>query len=169
MIRQCPSVGNRPQVGEFQHQQLYSAPLEMNPCLGAVAAPFAPAHHAPAALQVGCVFLVIAGFEAIAGRRGVTITAAKTHDAPSVPCAPWLADQIRDAIEGEGHALRSLPSGAGHDGMAVGAIADIAMIFVRCRDGISHNPAEAITAEDAETGARVLARFIRNFIPRSLS
>ena len=112
---------------------------------------------------------LLAGFEAIAGRRGVTITAAKTHDAPSVPCAPWLADQIRDAIEGEGHALRSLPSGAGHDGMAVGAIADIAMIFVRCRDGISHNPAEAITAEDAETGARVLARFIRNFIPRSLS
>jgi len=112
---------------------------------------------------------LLAGFQAIADRRGVAITAAKTHDAPSVPCARWLADQIRGAIEREGHALRSLPSGAGHDGMAMAAIADIAMIFVRCRGGISHNPAEAITAEDAEAGARVLARFIRNFTPRSPS
>lgn len=112
---------------------------------------------------------LLAGFDAIAQRRGVTIATAKTHDAASTPCAPWLADQIRDAIESEGHALRSLPSGAGHDGMAIAAIADVAMIFVRCRGGISHNPAEAITPEDAEAGARVLARFIRNFTPRSLS
>lgn len=108
---------------------------------------------------------LLAGFDEIARRRRVDLAAAKTHDAASTPCAPWLADQIRDAIEGEALSLRSLPSGAGHDGMAVGAIADIAMIFVRCKGGISHNPAEAITAEDAETGARVLARFIRNFTP----
>jgi allantoate deiminase len=111
---------------------------------------------------------LLAGFDEIARRRNVTIDVARTHDAASVPCAPWLADQIRDAIEGEEHSLRSLPSGAGHDGMALAALTDIAMIFVRCRDGISHNPAEAITAGDAEAGARVLARFIRNFAPRSL-
>ena len=110
---------------------------------------------------------LLAGFDAIAGRRGVKITATTTHDAASTPCAPWLADQIRDAIEGEEHALRSLPSGAGHDGMAIAAITDVAMIFVRCRGGVSHNPAEAITPEDAEAGARVLARFIRQFTPRS--
>jgi allantoate deiminase len=107
------------------------------------------------------------GFDAIARRRGVTLTATKTHDAASMPCAPWLADQVRDAIEGEALSLRSLPSGAGHDGMAIGTLTDIAMIFVRCTGGISHNPAEAITAEDAEAGARVLARLIRNFTPRS--
>jgi allantoate deiminase len=110
---------------------------------------------------------LLAGFEEIARRRNVTLTTAKTHEAVSMPCAPWLADQVRDAIEGEGHALRSLPSGAGHDGMAIGSLADIAMIFVRCRGGISHNPAEAITAADAEAGARVLTRFIRNFVPRT--
>jgi hypothetical protein len=33
-----------------------------------------------------------------------------------------------------------LPSGAGHDGMAMIDIADVAMIFVRCRGGISHHP-----------------------------
>jgi allantoate deiminase len=40
------------------------------------------------------------------------------------------------------------------------------MIFVRCTEGISHNPAEAIRTEDAETGARVLLNFIRNFETR---
>ncbi len=123
----------------------------------------APADEQRAAAMVE----LLAGFDEIARRRGVTLTATKTQDAASTPCAPWLADQIRDAIEGEGVPLRSLPSGAGHDGMAIGTIADIAMIFVRCTGGISHNPAEAISAADAETGARVLARFIRNFTPRS--
>jgi allantoate deiminase len=39
------------------------------------------------------------------------------------------------------------------------------MLFVRCRRGISHHPAEAISAEDAATGARVLYRFIHDFRP----
>jgi len=37
------------------------------------------------------------------------------------------------------------------------------MLFVRCRGGISHNPAESITAADAGVGARTLLRFIENF------
>jgi allantoate deiminase len=53
--------------------------------------------------------------------------------------------------------------------MAIRAIADIAMLFVRCEKGVSHNPAEAITAADAETGARVLLRFIEDFRPRQPS
>jgi allantoate deiminase len=52
--------------------------------------------------------------------------------------------------------------------MAMIRIADIGVLFVRCARGISHNPAEAITAEDAETGARVLLRFIREFRPKAL-
>ena len=66
-------------------------------------------------------------------------------------------------MQAEGLPVRRLPSGAGHDGMAIDAIADIAMLFVRCKGGISHNPAESITPDDAAAGARVLDRFIRNF------
>jgi allantoate deiminase len=47
--------------------------------------------------------------------------------------------------------------------MAVAAITDIGMIFVRCAGGISHSPEEAIKVEDAEVGARVLLSFIKNF------
>ena len=63
--------------------------------------------------------------------------------------------------------MRKLPSGAGHDGMAMIGLCDIGMLFVRCEKGISHNPAEAISAADAETGARVFLRFIENFRPKA--
>ena len=45
-------------------------------------------------------------------------------------------------------------------------IADVGMIFVRCRAGISHHPAEHVELADADAGARVLLRFIENFRPR---
>jgi allantoate deiminase len=56
-----------------------------------------------------------------------------------------------------------LSSGAGHDGMALVAIAPIGMLFVRCKDGVSHNPAEAVTLADIAIAARVLTRFIVAF------
>ncbi len=99
----------------------------------------------------------------IAVARGVGIASEKLYEMPAAPCAPWLMDQIDSAIADAGIAPFRLPSGAGHDGMAMKAISDIAMIFVRCERGISHNPAEAITTADAEVGARVLLNFIRNF------
>jgi allantoate deiminase len=49
-----------------------------------------------------------------------------------------------------------LVSGAGHDAMAMASITDIGMIFVRCNDGLSHHPDEAVTAEDMKAGASVL-------------
>jgi len=61
--------------------------------------------------------------------------------------------------------VHHLPSGAGHDGMAIIDIAPIGMLFVRCQGGISHNPAEAVTLDDVATGTRVLARFVLAFVP----
>ena len=106
-----------------------------------------------------------AEFEAIAARRAVGIALTPLWEARTALCAPALQRQFAQAIEAEGLPVRHLPSGAGHDGMALVAIAPIAMLFVRCKGGISHNPAEAITVADAGTGARVLARFIERFVP----
>jgi allantoate deiminase len=104
-------------------------------------------------------------FERIAQRRGVSIQVAKSHEAGAAPCSPWIMAQIDRAIQAEGIAPCHLASGAGHDGMAVAAITDIGMIFVRCAGGVSHSPAEAISVDDVETGARVLLSFIKNFQP----
>ena len=115
--------------------------------------------------RLAAVTEVVAEMQAIARRRNVVIKVTKTHEGGVAQCAPWLQEQIGAAIAAVGLPVRRLPSGAGHDGMAMIDLADIGMLFVRCDKGISHNPAEAITAADAELGARVLLRFIENFRP----
>jgi allantoate deiminase len=105
-------------------------------------------------------------FRAIAARRGVDLAIHGTQSSKAAACAPWIMDQFAAAVRAEGVREFRLMSGAGHDGMALIRIADIGMLFVRCARGISHNPAEAITAEDAAIGARTLLRFIRAFRPK---
>jgi allantoate deiminase len=112
---------------------------------------------------------LLRGIDAVAGARGVRVAIRKIYDMNAAPCAPWLMAQIDQAIAAHGIAPFRMASGAGHDGMAMIDLADIGMIFLRCAGGISHNPAEAITVADAEIGAQVLLRFIRDFRPRAYS
>jgi allantoate deiminase len=109
---------------------------------------------------------IVRRIESIAGRRKLKLQLDVTHENRTVPCAPWLKDQVSEAIAGEGYRVFELPSGAGHDGMAMIDIADIAMLFVRCRGGISHHPDEHVDLADVDAGARVLLRLIENFRPR---
>ena len=106
-----------------------------------------------------------AAIGALCARRNVKVGIRRAHEGMTAACAPWLQDQIGRAIEAEGLPARRLPSGAGHDGMAMVDLVDIGMLFVRCEGGISHNPLEAITVEDAELSARVFLRFIEHFQP----
>lgn len=99
----------------------------------------------------------------ICARRNLGLNVVPLHDAPSSLCSARLMHELETACAHEGLATMRLPSGAGHDAMAIADIADIGMLFIRCTKGISHNPAEAVLAEDVEAGARVLYRFIRNF------
>lgn len=100
---------------------------------------------------------------AIAARRGVAISIAPLWEARTSACDAGLQAQFAAAVAAEGFPLHRLPSGAGHDGMAIVSIAPIAMVFIRCKGGISHNPAEAVDVGDVDAGARVLLRFIRDF------
>jgi allantoate deiminase len=112
---------------------------------------------------------IVRRIEVIAKRRKLALQVDITHENRTVPCAPWLKAQVADAIAAEGFGAFELPSGAGHDGMAMIAIADVAMVFVRCRGGISHHPDEHVDIADADAGARVLLRLIENFRPREVS
>jgi allantoate deiminase len=109
---------------------------------------------------------IVRQIEAIAKRRKLALQLNVTHENRTVPCAPWLRAQVAEAIAAEGFRVFELPSGAGHDGMAMIDIADIGMIFVRCRGGISHHPDEHVELADADAGARVMMRVIENFTPR---
>ena len=110
---------------------------------------------------------IVRQIEAIAKRRKLALQLDVTHENRTVPCAPWLQQQVAEAIAAEGYRVFELPSGAGHDGMAMIDIADVGMVFVRCRGGISHHPDEHVDLADADAGARVLLRLIENFRPRS--
>jgi len=108
---------------------------------------------------------IVRQIEAIAERRRLALQVDVTHENRTVPCAPWLKAQIAGAVAAEGLSVFELPSGAGHDGMAMVDIADVGMLFVRCRGGISHHPDEHVDVADADAGARVLLRLIENFRP----
>ena len=93
------------------------------------------------------------------GRRGLRWSARPVHDAPAVRCAPLLRDTIREGVvaAADPDEVTELFSPAGHDGMAVGALTGVGMLFLRNRDGISHHPDESVTASDVAVGIRALA------------
>jgi allantoate deiminase len=97
---------------------------------------------------------------AIAQRRGVTARLTVGHEVPAALCDARLSDQMAAAVEALGIAPRRLPSGAGHDAMAFDRLIPFAMLFVRCRGGVSHNPAEFASAADIDIAARVLLNFL---------
>ena len=104
-------------------------------------------------------------FAEIASRRGVVFDSVPTHETGARSCSPWLMHRLGEAVGAEGFEVRRLPSGAGHDAMAMASLTEIGMLFVRCKGGISHHPAESMTAADAGVAARVLLRFLERFDP----
>jgi allantoate deiminase len=101
----------------------------------------------------------------IAARRGVGITMNTVLEKPVAVCAPVLRHAMSRAIaDVTGRAPRELMSGAGHDGQAMIHLTDIGMLFVRCRGGISHNPAEFVSVEDQGTAVEALVRTIENLV-----
>ena len=95
---------------------------------------------------------IVAAGRDIAAERGVAFEFTETHRAPSTACA----DRMKAAVaagtaEATGVApddVLGLWSPAGHDGMAMAAVTEVGMLFLRCRDGISHHPDEHVEPED---------------------
>jgi allantoate deiminase len=114
------------------------------------------------ALRKHAVADIASEVQQAAARRGLGCEIETLQEFGSTACARGLIEQMEQAVERQGFPVRRLPSGAGHDGMALAAIAGICMLFVRCKGGISHSPLEAITEADAAAGARVLFDFIEH-------
>ena len=100
---------------------------------------------------------MIADAHALAEGRAVAAGVHPISERAAVTCSPRLSALLREAIDGE---AVELASGAGHDGVYMSEIADIAMLFVRCKGGVSHNPAESVTTEDVGVAIDTLSRFL---------
>lgn len=116
------------------------------------------------ALRLAAVDDILAGITRICAARGIGERLFKLLEIDAVPCAPRLMDALGTACERAGLPRIDLPSGAGHDAMCMAGITQVAMLFVRCGNGgISHNPLETMTADDAEIAGQVLLDFLRGF------
>lgn len=103
---------------------------------------------------------VHAELTAICDRRGLGLEVVETHRAAAVHCAPWLQQAVVAGIGATDDRGAEEPMGlwspAGHDAMAVAAVTDVGMLFLRCADGISHSPDEDVREVDV---ARALDAF----------
>ena len=100
---------------------------------------------------------------AIAERRHLGLLVTTTREVPTTPCDPRLQEGFAAAVGAVGGEPIRLASGAGHDGTAMAKLCPIGMLFVRCRGGISHNPAEYASPADMGLAVAALIRFIEQF------
>jgi allantoate deiminase len=89
-----------------------------------------------------------------------------TQDNGAVACSKELTALLAKCVRGlEGRCV-SLASGAGHDAVVVSTLAPVAMLFVRCRAGLSHHPDEFVAQRDLEAALRIVVDFLERLATR---
>ncbi len=115
-------------------------------------------HKAVADIGAACL--------AIAEKRGVSAEVEMPYDVPAAICDAALSDALAQSIARCGFEPLRLASGAGHDAMSFRDALPFTMLFVRCKGGVSHNPAEYASIEDIDAAARTLADFVDHLVGR---
>jgi len=100
----------------------------------------------------------------IGARRGVAVEWRSVQESATVRCSPELGAILSRAIKALGYEALSLPSGAGHDAVVMSTLTPVAMLFVRCKGGVSHNPAESVAVEDVAVALDVMHSFLVNLV-----
>ena len=93
--------------------------------------------------------------------RGCDYSWELRQETPAVPADPNLSALAAKAVDDSGLPVHRLPSGAGHEAAQMAALTPMAMLFVRCKEAISHNAAESVTKEDVGAAIEVISRFLR--------
>ena len=107
------------------------------------------------------VTLVKEFIDITAEKRGLSYTIETIAQDHPVEMHPAMIREIEEAVKSVGIEYMTMPSGAGHDAMHWAEAVPTGMIFIPCRDGISHNPAEFAEMDDIVTGAEVLDKVLR--------
>jgi allantoate deiminase len=110
---------------------------------------------------------LIEAIDTIAARRGVRAQIEEIYRSAGCAMDAGLRAALARAVAGAGYPVRELFSGAGHDALSLAHIGPVAMLFVRCKDGISHNPAEDVAPADIVTAGEVLVSFLADVAPRT--
>jgi allantoate deiminase len=140
--------------------EIAAAPNASNVIPGSVTASIDVRHADDATLAAATAALETAAEQA-AEARGVRLDWELVQANRATPCDPALTRSLADAVAAEDLPVERLPSGAGHDGVALAAVTPIAMLFVRCAGGVSHHPDESVRADDVAVAIDVLERAVR--------
>jgi allantoate deiminase len=97
----------------------------------------------------------------IARTRNIRFAAEVVHQSPAVACDRHLLNLLTKAASCHQRQIPLLPSGAGHDAAAMSAITPVAMLFVRCKGGISHHPDESVSRRDISVAISVMNDFLQ--------
>lgn len=89
-------------------------------------------------------------------KHGLTFTVREDTNSEPRYCANWIKDIIKDNCVKLSLDAPELMSGPFHDALTMSYACDYGMIFIRCKDGISHNPLEYSSYEDLALGTEVL-------------
>ena len=108
--------------------------------------------------RVAAARRLLEGAAYMAKRRNIHLNTRQLSESATVPCSPNLVATLSQAVRELGHPVVELASGAGHDAVAMSALTDVAMLFVRCKGGVSHNPAESVETADVGVAIDVLGR-----------
>jgi allantoate deiminase len=114
------------------------------------------------AARDAAVAAISAELKMIAARRALAVSVELLQDLAESPCDPTLTAMLEEAVRRAGVTPRRLASGAGHDAMTMAKIAPTAMLFIRCKGGISHNPAESVRGDDCVLALKAMLAFIDN-------
>jgi len=97
---------------------------------------------------------------ALASDRGIAVDVRPVGENAAVSCAPRLRDLLARAVRDSDREVLEVASGAGHDGVVMSQLCDVGMLFVRCKGGVSHNPAESVEVDDVAAAIAALERFL---------
>jgi allantoate deiminase len=100
--------------------------------------------------------------KAIAKRRRLKLTWSLVQETAAVRCDRRLSRHLSKCVAEHCREVLALPSGAGHDAAIMATVTPVAMLFVRCRGGVSHHPDESAAARDIRVALEVMSDFLES-------
>ena len=117
--------------------------------------------HQTNSVRLGAAQCLQSTAEDLGRLRGIFVSWEVVQETASVPCQPELTALLALAAQGHQSEVLELPSGAGHDAAVLGKITPAVMLFVQCRDGLSHHPDESARVKDVAVALDVMNDFLQ--------
>jgi allantoate deiminase len=98
----------------------------------------------------------------IARHRKLQLDGEVVHETAAVNCSKNLSRLLGKSVKRRQKKIVRLSSGAGHDAAVMAKITPVAMLFIRCKNGVSHHPDESVKVQDVQIAFDVMIDFLQS-------